>query len=135
MGGQNSGRKGADKIVTGPWISEIPEPDLPLGRLGKKRYGELCRALLEQQKLTVVTLALVEQVAVLTDEQERRIKAKLGIPLGLTDKMQRALAQLKIAEGARQIGGHPRENKFAGSGFAHRGAAPVRLRRVAAGSD
>lgn len=28
--------RAAEKIVSGPWLTRIPDPELPLGKLGKK---------------------------------------------------------------------------------------------------
>lgn len=126
----------AKKVVTGPWLSSIPEPELPLNEFGKKKYDELAHALFDQNKLTNVTRMLAEQAALLFQEQHRRLTANLPVTASLSDKLQRALAALKIAEDAAPITNpEGRINKFARSGFSNRRTATVRvLASAAAGS-
>lgn len=117
--------KRAAKVVTGPWLHQIPEPGLPLGDVGRKKYDELTKMLFDQNKLTVSTVGLAEQAAVLYQEQHKRLTAGRDVPAYLADKIQRALSGLKIAENAAPITNPDRENKFQHVGFAHR-ARPAR---------
>lgn len=111
----------AAKVVSGPWLSSIPDPELPLGETGKKKYDELTKALFDQNKLTAITRLLAEQAAMLFEQQYLRLSAGKPIPASLSDKLQRALSQLKIAEDAKPIANpEGKRNRFAGSGFSSR---------------
>lgn len=117
-------RAGA-KVVAFPRLREIPVPDLPLNEVGQKKYDELTRALFDADKLTVVTKTAAEQAAALHQEIHRRMSDGKPVPASLSDKLQRALAQLKIAEDAPTIASPGnRVNKFAGTGFSTRRAPP-----------
>lgn len=111
----------AAKVLNGPWLREIPRPELPLGESGVKKYDEITQMLFEQNKLTKVTCMLAEQVAVLHQEMIRRMTAGKPVPASLSTQMQRALGQLQIAENAPAIANPAgKTNKFAGCGFAAR---------------
>lgn len=113
--------RAASKVVAGPWLERIPEPELPLNEVGKKKYHDLARALYDANKLTSVTRMQAEQAAVLHQEQHRRLTAGEPIPASLSEKLQRALAALKIAEDAPQIKNpEAAQNRFAASGFSNR---------------
>jgi hypothetical protein len=109
------------KVVNGPWLREIPPPELPLSEIGKGKYHELTRILFDQNKLTLVTRMLAEQAASLHQEIHRRMVAGKPVPASLSTQMQRALGQLKIAEDAPAIANPAgKQNKFAGCGFSSR---------------
>lgn len=111
----------AAKVVSGPWLTSIPEPELPLNEHGRRKYGELTKVLFEANKLTAVTRMFSEQAAVLFQEQHARLSAGKPVPASLSDKIQRALSMLKIAEDAKPIETpEGRKNKFARCGFASR---------------
>lgn len=114
-------KRRAEKVVAGPWLTSIPEPELPLNEIGRRKYHELARALFDQNKLTAVTRMQAEQAAVLFQEQHRRLEAGTGVSASLSDKLQRALSALKIAEDATPIANPTaQKNKFAQSGFSFR---------------
>lgn len=120
--------RAASSVVAGPWLKEIPDPELPLNEHGLKKYNSLCRALFDQNKLTVITRDSAEQAGVLFQEMKRRLDEGRPIPASLSDKYQRALSVLKIAEDAPIINNpEAKKNRFSGSGFAHRRDATVRL--------
>jgi hypothetical protein len=111
----------AAKVVTGPWLTSIPEPELPLNEVGRKKYDELTKVLFDANKLTAVTRMAAEQVAVLFQEQHARLSAGKSVPASLSDKLQRALSTLKIAEDAKPIENpEGKKNKFARCGFSSR---------------
>lgn len=113
--------RAAAKVLAFPRLKEIPDPDLPLDVNGKKKYDELTRALFDADKLTVVTKMHAEQAAVLHQEIYRRMAASSPVPATLSDKLQRALSALKIAEDAHIIAGAgQKKNRFAGTGFSTR---------------
>jgi hypothetical protein len=119
----------AATVVTGPWLKTIPEPELPFDKAGLDKYHELARILFDSNKLTSVTRMLVEQVAFLHQEMQRRMAAGKSVPASLSTQMQRALGQLKIADDAPAIanpGG--KTNKFASCGFSSRVSAARPLR-------
>lgn len=111
----------AAKVVAGPWLTTIPEPDLPLNEHGRRKYDELTKVLFDANKLTAVTRSAAEQVAVLFQEQHARMTAGKPVPASLSTQMQRALAMLRIAEDAPVIDNpEGKRNKFSGCGFASR---------------
>lgn len=115
------GDAAAANVVTGPWLTSIPEPELPLNEHGRRKYKELTEVLFSANKLTAITRMAAEQVAVLFQEQHSRLSAGKSVPASLSDKLQRALSTLKIAEDARPIDNpEGRKNKFARCGFSSR---------------
>lgn len=116
--------RAAEKIVIGPWLSDIPEPDLPLGEVGRKKYFELVRSLFDTGKLTLATKMLSEQAAVLQEQMHRRMSEGKTVPTNMSEKIQRVIAQLGIAENAPQIA-RPKETagKFTFAGFSNKRSA------------
>lgn len=113
-------RKGA-KVITGPWLSEIPKSDLPLGDVGLKKYQELTQSLFDMGKLTLSTKILAEQVAVLHEQMHRRMAEGRVVPVGMSSKIQQAVLQLGIAENAPTIAAPSKAaGKFTFSGFSNR---------------
>lgn len=118
--------KAAEKVVIGPWLSEIPEPDLPLGEVGRKKYFELVRSLFDSGKLTLATKMLSEQAAVLQEQMHRRMTEGKSVPTNMSEKIQRVIAQLGIAENAPQIArSKETAGKFTFAGFSNRRIAKV----------
>lgn len=116
--------RAAEKVVAGPWLSSIPEPELPLNTVGRRKYDDLARALFDANKLTAITRMQAEQAAVLFQEQHRRLTEGKGVPASLSDKLQRALVALRIAEDAKPIANPAGErNKFARCGFSNKKTA------------
>jgi hypothetical protein len=126
-------RRRAEKVIAGPWLTKIPEPEIPLSEIGRKKYDELTRTLLEQNKLTQVTCMQAE-IAARMHAKIAALAAKGKYPSASDfNQLQRALTALKIAEDAQPIGtAGGKVNKFAGLGFANRGDQAVRLRAPAA---
>lgn len=117
--------RAAANVLAFPTLREIPAAELPLNEIGSRKYDELARALFDAGRLTTVSRMLAEQVASLFQEQHRRMSAGLPVPGSLSDKMQRALAQLKLADGAPTIAQPQSRNERARRiGFAARLAPP-----------
>ena len=126
--------RAAEKVIIGPWLSEIPQPELPLGEFGRKTYDDLTKMLFEQNKLTQVTCMLVEQVAALRQKQMNMMAAGKDPPVSLSNKISGLLANLRIAENAPTIASPGQKNRFAGSGFSNQRTSSVRLRPAASRS-
>jgi hypothetical protein len=117
--------KAAERVIAGPWLSEIPEPTLPLGDVGRKEYDRLARSLFEQNKLTIVTQARAEQAALLLQTQFERLSAGKSVPAASVKQRDNLLRDLNIAEKAQPIaspGNKPK--KFGRVGFSTRLSAP-----------
>jgi hypothetical protein len=123
--------RAAEKIITGPWLKEIPEPILPLGEVGRKKYDEFTRQLFDQNKLTQVTQVQAEVAAAQFDKIFAIRSAGKQPSASDVTQLQRALDSLKIAEDAPKIANPGKQNKFAGAGFANRAAPAFRIRRAA----
>jgi hypothetical protein len=114
--------KAGRKVVVGPWLNEIPDPELPLNEIGRKKYDELARSLFETGKLTMATKMLAEQVAVLFQQMHQLLSAGKSVPTNLSEKIQRVIFQLGIAENAPQIAApQGQKRKFAHCGFSSKG--------------
>jgi hypothetical protein len=114
-------QRAAEKIVVGPWLSDIPDPEYPLNEIGRKKYFELARAMFEQRKLTLTTKMLAEQVAVLHQQIFQRLSEGQQVPTNMSEKIQRVILQLGIAENGPTIASPPEKaTKFTYSGFANR---------------
>ena len=112
--------RAAEKIVTGPWLKQIPEPECPLGEVGRRKYDEFTRQLFDQNKLTSVTQMYAEIASGLF-EKIHSLKAAGKHPTGSdVTQLQRALDALKIAEDAPKIANPGKQNKFASCGFSSR---------------
>lgn len=116
----------AEKVVVGPWLSAVPDPEYPLDENGRKKYFELARTLFDAGKLTLATKMLCEQVAVLHQQVFKRLAEGQMVPTNMSEKIQRAIMQLGIAENGPKIAG-PKEKtgKFDHSGFANRRPSKV----------
>lgn len=116
------------KVIAGPWLDAIPEPQLPLGPEARMKYDELARMLFDQNKLTVVTRSIAEGAAVLFGQIHRRESEGRDVPASMAARYLGALQNLKIAEEAPEIAtpGNKR-NAFDFCGFANRPRPPARL--------
>jgi hypothetical protein len=116
------------KIITGPWISKVPDPEMPLNEKGKEKYLSLATKLLEMGTLTEFSAMQCEQVAILFQSQMAMMQAGKIPPVSLSGKITGLLAQLRISENATPIGKPPERNKFEGAGFSNSRSSPFRLR-------
>jgi hypothetical protein len=120
-------RAGA-KVVTGPWLPAIPEPDLPLNEIGRRKYDELAKSLFDQNKLTTATRDIAQQIAILHQGQYELLSSGKPVRASMVNEISKLLDKLKIAEDAPTIENpHGKINKFSGCGFSNRRDASVRL--------
>lgn len=111
----------AAKVVTGPWLETIPNPVIPLGKVGLDKYRELATILHSQNKLTTVTQMQAEIAARQFDKVYSVTVAGGNPSASDITQLQRALDSLRIAENAAPITNpEGRVNKFTGAGFANR---------------
>ena len=122
------------KIITGPWISKVPEPDFPLDKIARAKYQELATMLLENGTLTAISAMQCAQVAILLQNQRNLLSTGKIPPVSLSSKVSGLMAQLRISENAKPIGEKPKKNRFDGSGFSNSRSTPFRL-RASASSD
>lgn len=114
-------QRAAAKVVSGPWLSEIPASELPLNKIGQRKYDELTRLLFDQGKLTTVTRMQAEIAARLWEKMADLQKKGRYPTASDTNQLQRAMQALRIAEDAQPIaspGGT--QNRFALNGFSSR---------------
>lgn len=115
------------KLFVGPWLTEIPEPELPLGEVGRAKYFELTRALKEQGKLSKPLIMRAEMAAMMW-EKIHDLKARGEYPSGSDQsQLQRALDALDLANKATPIDNPDKKNKFEGHGWANKKKATFRL--------
>lgn len=113
------GVKGSN-VVTGVFLSKIPEPDYPLGTFGRRKYDEFTRMLYDGGKLTLVSVARASVAARFAEKLHvMALEGKYPTASDMT-QLQRALDSLGIAEDAPPIASPGKTNKFAHSGFALR---------------
>jgi hypothetical protein len=110
-------------VVSGPWLSAIPEPVVTLKDIGRRFYDDITRQLLDQNKLTRLTQLAAERLA---QSYERRVVlSEQGKYPTATDDAQfdRAMKALQIAENAPKITKpDAQQNRFARNGFSNRRA-------------
>jgi hypothetical protein len=114
--------KMAAKVIPGPWLSTVPKPDFDLDEVGKKKYNELCDALLEQKKLTMVTRQHAQNIALIQMQISKLLAMGKLIPNNLFVTMKQSTMLLGIAEDAKNIGPEPKasESKWGFAGFANK---------------
>lgn len=114
----------AAKVVTGPWLSAIPEPSLPLMGIARTKYDEITKALFDQNKLTMATVLTAEQYALQYGQQHARLSAGKPVSVSTTLMLERMLRDLRIAEEAPVIAKPgDKTNKFRRTGFSIRAIA------------
>jgi hypothetical protein len=122
------GAAAAAKIITGPWLSKIPEPSIPLNEIGKAKYDEFTKLLFEGNKLTLVTVGDVERYAVMHQQMHGRLSAGKSVSQQLLNAMTSLSMRLKIAEDAPPLGNPNKKGRFEGVGFSNLRTTPFRLR-------
>lgn len=123
--------KDVSNVVKGLFLPRIPEPELNLDEVGKKKYLEVAQMLLDQGNLTMITQMKAELAGL--QWQKFYAKAKAGEPVTASDEnqMQRLLDALGIAEKAPVMAGTEQPNKFRACGFANDPASSFRLLKTA----
>ena len=120
--------KRAEKVIVGPWLTAIPEPEMPLNAVGRAKYDEITNLLFAQNKLTKVTCMDCEVLALHWQGVQARIE-KGKAPSSDSLKQITAITQrLRIAEDAPAIANPTQRNKFASVGTANRVLSSFRLR-------
>lgn len=113
--------RAAQKIFTLPGYQDIPDPSLPLGMIGLKKYFELCGQLYRQGKLNRATRDAAEQVAVMYQDQHARLTEGKRVPAYVTQVIQRNMSILNLIEETEKlsVADPERPNRFEHCGFPH----------------
>lgn len=119
--------KQAEKIVAGPWLPKIPEPEMPLSQVGRDKYFQIAQLLFDQNKLTQVTCEYCLTYAALFQTAHRRLEAGKDISADAAKRMDSILQKLRVAENAPTIAS-PTRNRFDGVGLRNSKTPPIRLR-------
>lgn len=120
-------RAGAN-VITGVFLSRIPEPTIPLNDDGLAKYDEYTKLLFDQNKLTVVTCGDCERYAVMHQQMCARLSAGKNVPMDLIKRMDAISIRLRIAENAPTIASPGAKNRFEGAGFSNSKSSAYRLR-------
>ena len=120
--------RAAAKVITGPWLTAIPEPSLPLNEAGRAKYDELANLLFQGNKLTKVTCMDCEVVALHWQNVQAKVAAGLPPSTDTLKQIASITARLKIAEEAAPIANPAQRNKFASIGTANNVVSTFRLR-------
>lgn len=123
--------RAAEKVILGPWLTDIPKPTIPLNEVGQRKYDELAGLLLKGNKLTTVTCGDCERMAVMHQQMHDRLTAGKSVPMDLIKRMDSISVRLRIADDAPAIANPNQKNRFAGSGFSNSRSSPFRLRSPA----
>lgn len=118
----------AAKILQGPWLNEVPEPDYPLNEFGRAAYDGWTRLMLEQGKLTKVAASLAGLAAVLKQKIKGRLETGKSVSTDDIKTLARLEADMGVAENAPVIGNKPERSRFADAGFANKRTPTFRLR-------
>lgn len=119
-------QRAAAKILQGPWLSAIPEPDFPLTPIGRKKFDEITQALFEQGKLTQIAVGKATSAGVLWQKIATAIgkgRSPATADLKFYDKI---VDELQIARDAKVIAS-PKRSRFADAGFSNSRTSPIRL--------
>lgn len=120
--------RAAAKVITGPWLTKIPEPTIPLNEIGRAKYDEFTKLLFDGNKLTTVTCGDCERYAVMHQQMHARLAKGEMVPQQLLNAMNSISVRLRIAENAAPIANPNEKKRFAGAGFSNRRSSPFTLR-------
>lgn len=126
--------RAAQKIITGVFLTKIPEPSFPLGPKGSVRrdeYDQITKMLFEQGKLTEVNVKWAEAAAITKGEIHAALEAGKNVSSKNIEAYKAILSKLDIAEKSHNIASPGKQNKFEGHGWSHKAGAPVRIIRAA----
>lgn len=124
--------KRAEKVIVGPWLTSIPDPEMPLNAVGRAKYDEITKLLFDQNKLTKVTCMDCEILALHWQNVQGRIAAGKAPSSDSLKQISTITQRLRIAEDAPAIANPNQKNRFEGSGFSNNRASPIRLRPYSA---
>lgn len=119
----------AKTVITGPWLLDVPKPTLPLNEVGRAKYDEYTKLLLDGGKLTRVVCDDIERYAVMHQQMDARLKAGKTVSMDLLKQMNSIAVRLRIADNAPTIASPGARNKFASIGTAATVVQTFRLRR------
>lgn len=119
--------KQAEKIVSGPWLPKIPEPEMPLNEVGRNKYFQIAQLLFDQNKLTQVTCDMCLNYAMLFQSAHARMSAGKTVSADASKRMDAILQKLRVAENAPTIAA-PTRNRFEGVGLRNSRTPSIRLR-------
>lgn len=119
--------RAAEKIVSGPWLPKIPEPEMPLNEVGRSKYFQIAELLFNQNKLTQVTCDMCLNYAALFQSVHARMAAGKTVSADSSKRMDAILQKLRVAENAPTIAA-PTRNKFEGVGLRNSKTPQRRLR-------
>lgn len=121
----------AEKVIVGPWLTAIPDPEMPLNEIGKAKYDQVTKLLFEQNKLTKVTCMDCEVLALHWQNVQGRIAAGKAPSSDSLKQISAITQRLRIAEDAPAIANPNQKSRFEGSGFSSSRNSPIRLRPLA----
>lgn len=124
--------KRAEKVVIGPWLTSIPDPEMPLNEIGKAKYVQVTKLLFDQNKLTKVTCMDCEVLSLHWQNVQARVAAGKAPSADSLKQISAITQRLRIAEDAPAIANPNQKSRFEGSGFANRRSSPFRLRPLGA---
>lgn len=120
--------KAEAQVISGPWLSSIPEPEYPLNDVGRKKYDDITRWLFDSNKLTTSTHTLASLAGLYHQKLSKMAGEDRAPTASDLTQYRGVIRDLRIAEDAKPIASPGQANKFSGSGFANRRSAEVRLR-------
>jgi hypothetical protein len=123
-------KKLAAKVITGVFLSKIPEPKLPLGERGsirRDKYDELAQMLKDQGNLTSLTVDWAEIAAGAWGDMHDAMSKGKPIPKHIYEAYKSITNKILIAEKVPNIGSPGKQNKFEGHGWSHKAGSQVRL--------
>lgn len=123
-------KKIASKIITGVFISKIPEPSMPLGKRGDLRYDkymELAQLMMDQGNLTTITVDWAQVAAAAWGDMHDALAKGKQIPKHTMETYKSITNKILIAEKAPNIGTPAKQNKFEGHGWSHKAGSEIRL--------
>lgn len=120
--------RNAAKVITGVFLSKIPEPELPLGEVARKKYFELAQMLFDNNTLTSVSCMLCQSTAMIWEKIYRIAESGKTVPASVMHQFNQMMRDLKVAENAPAIANPNQKSRFEGSGFSNSRSSPYRLR-------
>jgi hypothetical protein len=120
--------RAAGKVITGVFLSKIPEPNLPLNEVGRAMYDKMAKLLFEQNKLTEVTCLDCENLGLIQQQMDARMRAGKAVASDMIKRKDAILVRLRVAENAPAVASPGEKNRFEGSGFSNSRIKAFRLR-------
>lgn len=112
------------ELIAGPWLNDIPAPQMPLQGAALVKYQELARRLYDQGKLTSKARDLIEVAALNWGGLHLAAEFKRTPSTAAIKEYNKAIDMLNLEEAAQPIAGRNGARKYATNGFADRIAPP-----------